>query len=448
MDYTVGELEAATTSYRKNEKSGNWRGIVLVRTERDGVKARSQITKTFTYEEAHTKNQAKNATESWHRSLIEEARRRAEEEARRAEESKVKRWTLTDYAAHVIGRTPADDSTKDGYRKQLRRLERAFPGVALGGLTADMVADWQESMLEAGLSPVTVRNARAFLNLVMRFAVEEDELIDRNPCKKRIARAPKLPHKEPNALGADERGRLLDYLERAPYRPARLAAHIAVSTGMRVGEICGLRWKDVDLDRSTIYVHNSIGVRKGGTYEKEPKTGASLRMVYLPDHLVAALKRRRAEMWEEWAQQATPAPKGEFRKLFVIGATDGSWCHPGVVSRDFHGIADTLELMGTQGRRPTFHDLRHTYITAAITDANADIKTVASMVGHSKVSHTLDIYASADPDAKARLAAAIDEQQRAEREAARLERERREREEAERKRRQGQVLQLGTGTEG
>jgi integrase len=67
-----------------------------------------------------------------------------------------------------------------------------------------------------------------------------------------------------------------------------------------------------------------------------------------------------------------------------------------------------MGLVGTQGRRPTFHDLRHTFATFAIAEG-IDVKTVSSIMGHANAAMTLDIYASADADAKRAAAMTIDE---------------------------------------
>lgn len=430
-DFTVAEIEEGC-EYAKRLENGRWYGRITYRTE-DGK--RREVGRTFPAS-VTTKAKARRAVSAWRHDLIEEARRREEAVASPS-------WTVADYVSHVIDESPADDSTKSKYRSLLTRIRAAFDGVALGDLTADMVADWQDGMEREGLAPTTITHYHALLSQAMRYAVEEEEILDRNPCKKKAARPPRRRHSEPNALGAMERGRLLDFLETAAYRPVRLAAYIAMLAGMRRGEICGLRWGDVDLERGIIHVRNSIGVKSGGTFEKEPKTGASIRDIPMPPQLISALKARRADMWEERIGLAKTTPE-EFAGLYVIGRVDGSYYHPGILSRDWSSLADHLDLMGTQGRRPTFHDLRHTFITASVTEVKADIKTVASMAGHSKVSHTLDIYASADPDAKARLASGYGEAMAAERDAARA---RREEEEREREKR-GQVLQMGTGTEG
>lgn len=72
---------------------------------------------------------------------------------------------------------------------------------------------------------------------------------------------------------------------------------------------------------------------------------------------------------------------------------------PHTLSKAWKSIADSMGLVGTQGRRPTFHDLRHTFATYAISEG-IDVKTVSSILGHSSAAMTLNIYASADPASK------------------------------------------------
>ena len=444
-DFTAEQIKDGSGNVNRHS-NGRWRARISY--YQDGT--RRQISKVFD-KDVTTEAKAKRALAAWQRELIAEAERREAEEAAIANP----RWTVSDYAAHVVELSPANPTTKDRYKPYLKRIQNRFEGIYLEELTADDIADWQADMEREGLAPATIVHAHALLNQVMRYALEEDELITRNPCKKRVARPPRRTHKEPNSLGASERGRLLDYLETASFKPVRLAAYISVLTSMRLGEVCGLRWKDVDLERGIIHVRNSIGIANGGTYQKPPKTGASIRDIPMAAQLIDALKSRKADMWGELSKVTGSSADvinlndlESMRELFVIGNVAGDYANPAVISKQWSVIADTLELKGTQGRKPTFHDLRHTFITAAVTDANADIKTVASMAGHSKVSHTLDIYASADPDAKARLAATIDEITRAEKEAAKERRIAEEKRKADEAKRRGEVIQLATGTEG
>lgn len=92
--------------------------------------------------------------------------------------------------------------------------------------------------------------------------------------------------------------------------------------------------------------------------------------------------------------------------LFVVGNVDGTFMQPHYLSSRWRKAADALELVGTQGKRPTFHDLRHTFATSAIAHG-VDVKTVSSMMGHANAAMTMNTYADADPDAKKRGAETV-----------------------------------------
>ena len=99
--------------------------------------------------------------------------------------------------------------------------------------------------------------------------------------------------------------------------------------------------------------------------------------------------------------------------MFVLGGIDKDertedykFLAPNTLWKKWRALADLLGIVGTQGRRATFHDLRHTFATTAIAE-HVDVKTVASNLGHSNAAMTLNIYANADPDAKRRAADVI-----------------------------------------
>jgi integrase len=94
--------------------------------------------------------------------------------------------------------------------------------------------------------------------------------------------------------------------------------------------------------------------------------------------------------------------------LYVLGGVDGSSMSPAMVLKGWRTLSDSMGLVGTQGKRPTFHDLRHTFATYAIAEG-VDVKTVSSILGHSNAAMTLNIYASADPNSKRAAAATIDD---------------------------------------
>ena len=183
---------------------------------------------------------------------------------------------------------------------------------------------------------------------------------------------------------------------------------MALHTGLRVGEVCALTWRDVDTARGVIHVRHAIGRADGGTYLKEPKSACGRRDVPISPALGAALARRLAAMTSERASAGLATSREDLAGLYVVGdatpvAGDKPWASPSAVSREWHVLAVSWDLRGSRGRVCTFHDLRHTWATVAISEG-VDVKSVSAILGHSSAAMTLDVYADASPDAKRRAA--------------------------------------------
>lgn len=285
-------------------------------------------------------------------------------------------------------------STLTPYRAMHKHIEAAFHGVPVRKLDTDAVQAWVNGMVGDGYAVSTIKKALNLLNAAYKDAVTRRAL-PYNPVAP--VKAPKAKKREPNSLDAAMRSKLLAYLDIAADTPVNLAVKIAVHTGMREQEICGLRWKDVDLKAGVMHIRNVIGRDGGKTYEKEPKTGGSRRDVPLTPELAAMLQHRRVQMMTECMEAGVPLTNDHH----VVGKIDGEYMRPHYLWSEWKAIAKSLGLVGTEGRPPTFHDLRHTFATAAI-KSGADVKSVASILGHANAAMTLNIYASADAEAKQR----------------------------------------------
>lgn len=285
---------------------------------------------------------------------------------------------------------------------ELRRILRTHIAPTIGKieldeLTPDDVQAWV-TMLSKEYAPSTVKKCLTNLRSAIREAVDRDRLA-KDPT--RGVKNPKLPASKPNAL--DERGRakVASFIALDPAKPLNIGFALALYMGLREGEICGLRWRCVDLDAKTLEIRETIGRDGSKWYVKEPKTGGSIRKLYIPDSLAEALRARHAHMGEENLGSGLTLDE-----LFVVGDPAGGYMQPHYLSTRWRIAADALELIGTQGRRPTFHDLRHTFATAAIAHG-VDIKTVSSFMGHANAAMTMNTYADADPDAKRRGAETV-----------------------------------------
>lgn len=369
--------------YIRYKDNGKWKSKTRVYRSKDGKKL--------------GRKEAVAALKAWGQQLEAEL----QGEAQQTEEQVPP--TVSEYmAAYIEGRANSiERRTVSGYASLAKRL--IGPGLGsyrIDELTPHIVQKWVNNCTKE-FAPRTVRKALVLLRSAMNQAVERD-LLPKDPT--RTVGAPKVPIANPNALGAPERGKLLQFLAIEPAEPVNLAVSMALLMGMRSGEVCGLRWRNVDLEAQTLDIRESLGRDDNakGTehwYLKEPKTGGSRRTLFIPDNMIEPLRARMNQAKADAAHF-----KGSYLGYFVVGHADGSPMNGDQLTKKWHSIAQVLNLVGTEGRTPTFHDLRHTFATAAITNNSADIKTISSMMGHSNAAMTLNIYASADPEAKRRAA--------------------------------------------
>ena len=311
--------------------------------------------------------------------------------------------TVGEYVSQFIDDLEAsghiERSTTYSYRRFARIIGEAFPDTKLCDLNATMVQKWENGLVQAGYSPSTITKYHRLLSMTCRHAVEVDDLL-KNPCS--AVRTPKQKPHSPNSLTVEGFARLTMTLDMLEPSPVVTAAYLALYTGMRAGEVCGLRWREYDADNSVINVVEAIGNAGGTTFSKAPKTKSSIRTIPVHPKLADMLERRRELVTRELESIGVMLTQQQFGELYIIGRTDGSYMNPTTLTRAWKSLSESLpEMMGTQGRRLTLHDLRHTFATVAIA-AGADVKAVAANLGHTNAAMTLNVYADADPQSKLR----------------------------------------------
>lgn len=378
-------VEKWRAQFPYKDAQGNWKKISRVLETEGRDKGRSTRIHDAAFAEA------------------EQLRKQLNAEAEEERTGRKKGETVADYVSgYIEGRALyVERSTAAEYRRILTKLiEPSIGSVELDELTPDAVQAWVNELAK-DFAPVTVRKALVLLRSAMTQAVDRDRLT-KNPT--RTVKSPKQESPKPNAL--DERGRakIARFIAIDPSTRLNIGFGLALYMGMREGEICGLRWRDVDLERGSLSIEQTIGHEGSKWYVKEPKTGGSRRTLFIPDALIPAMRERKSQMLEE---AVTAGLGGDvLPELFVVGNIDGSFMQPHYLSSRWRKAADALELIGTQGKRPTFHDLRHTFATSAIAHG-VDVKTVSSMMGHANAAMTMNTYADADPDAKKRGAETV-----------------------------------------
>lgn len=301
-------------------------------------------------------------------------------------------------------------STILGYGTSLGYIVSDMRKVPLVALTSARVQRFVNNLNKQGYSPSTVRKAYMLLNQGMKQAVR-DGYLAKTPCERGSVKLPKKGYTRPNALDEQGRARLLRLLDSMERTPTTIAAYIALYTGMRQGEIAGLRWRAVDLEVGTIHVCEAIAQSgDGGTYSKDPKTNQD-RYIPMAKGLATILREWRDDRFDAWVPTANRQAKSReaFDLFYVVGDLEGNHRNPHTIGKDWTTIARLYGLTGTQGRRVTFHDLRHTFATATIAKG-ADIRSVSDILGHENVAMTLNVYADADPNAKRRTIDMLDDE--------------------------------------
>jgi integrase len=160
---------------------------------------------------------------------------------------------------------------------------------------------------------------------------------------------------------------------------------LALATGLRRGELCGLQWGDVDLDNkpAVLRVERSVEETRAGLRLKSPKTKRGRRNLTLPPEAVALLRAHKVEQMQLRLVLGQGAIKPD---TFVFSNVDGGMLSPDNLSRDWRRVCNSKKLP-----RVPFHALRHTHASMLIA-AKVDILTISRRLGHSKAAMTLDVY--------------------------------------------------------
>ncbi len=175
---------------------------------------------------------------------------------------------------------------------------------------------------------------------------------------------------------------------------------LAVTTGMRQGEILGLRWRDVDVDQGMVQVRGSMQALKGvGLHIAEPKTAGSRRHVMLSQRPIEALRRHRVA---QAAERLRAGAGWEDNDLVFANEVGRPIAAGNLLRRSFEPLLKSAGLP-----RIRFHDLRHTSATLLL-GQGVHPKIVSEMLGHSKITTTLDLYSHVTPTMQREAVRAFD----------------------------------------
>jgi integrase len=280
-----------------------------------------------------------------------------------------------------VVRPNVTESTYGDYERSVRlHLKPAFGLKQLSRLQAADVQQWLAAELAKGSRPETVTKWLNHLRIALsqalkwRLVAENMASLATSPRTERRA-IPELPFTAPE--------KLLEAVQGARYEAAY---YLALGLGLRIGEVLGLRWEDVDLERRLVTVKRSLQRLNRAWALQEPKTEAGIRRVGLPRLVVEALRAHRIRQHEERLRIGESwGAGGEWGNLvFTDPLGDPAWAE--VVRQHLY---DHLAAAGLPRIRP--HDLRHGMVSLLLNEG-VSLAGVSKLAGHASVGITSDRY--------------------------------------------------------
>ncbi len=337
--------------------SGNWRAQVVVNGQRHGVTGKTR----------------REAQEKLRKLLGDADRGLLPPSERLTLAMHIERW-LDD----VIKPSVRPRTTK-GYRDIARlHIVPTLGKMKLTQIQPNHVQQLHSQLTDSGLSAKSVRNVHAVLRHALNQAVDWN-LTPRNVAS--LAHPPRIDRQEVIALRADEVRALLTFVRGDPWK-ALIAT--ALATGMRQGELLGLKWANVDLTGQKLHVQRQL--QRDGTYG-EPKTAKGRRTIDLPATCVAVLRDHRRQQTEE---RLLVGPEWQ--------QTDLVFCTHQGKPLGHRNVLRAFKLIMLRAGLPDvpFHARRHTAATLLLTQG-VHPKVVQERLGHATIAMTLDIYSHPIP---------------------------------------------------
>ena len=298
-----------------------------------------------------------------------------------------------DYWLAQVVRPNVRQWTYAGYEVHVRlHLKPALGHLRLDKLTPIHVQQFLNQKIADGMKPRSVRYIRGTLRTALSKAVKWD-LISRNVAA--LVRGPRVERYDIRPLTPDEARSFLGAM-----KGDRLEAlyAIALTMGLRQGEVLGLRWQDIDLETADLRVTKQLQRVDGKLQLVAPKTARSRRMLAVPASTVRSLREHRDRQLQEKAEVG----KRWVETGLVFTNAQGNPLDASLLSKQFH---QHLERAGLAQRR--FHDLRHSCATLLLVQGVAP-RVVMEVLGHSQIAMTMNTYSHVIPELQWQAARRMD----------------------------------------
>ncbi len=260
------------------------------------------------------------------------------------------------------------------------RIIPSLGNIKLAKLTLLHMQNYINSLRDEDLKRGTIEKIIKIIRNSLEHAIDL-ELISKN-----VADKTKLPNGDKEELTVWNEYEVRLFLKDAQDSSYSIVFHMALVTGMRQGELLGLRWKGVDLEKGHLVISQTLS-HDGNTFLLGGKTKASLTKILLPSSTVAKLKKHRAVVLKEKLSQGKEYSDNDL----VMCTPSGTPINPANVRISLNALIKKAAVPKIR-----FHDLRHTHATLLLTKG-VNVKVISERLGHDNIKITLDTYSHVLP---------------------------------------------------
>lgn len=266
-------------------------------------------------------------------------------------------------------------------------VDKAIGQIKLQDLTTAICQKFINIMHEDGYAPNTIDRVCTIVKLGL------DAAIDYGLIKENVMRKTKTPRKVKNEIRYWTQEQANEFLKYTTGHRYFCGYALAIFTGMRQGEILGLRWKDIDFEKKTITVVQTL-THYGKSLKTGAKTIAGERIITISDQLVTILRKQRSE----YISFKIKKESCKDMDLVIYNLKNGGTVFPGNFIKTY---IRTVKKSGLP--YIPFHGLRHTHATMLLAN-DINVKVISERLGHSKISVTLDTYSHVLPSMQQEVA--------------------------------------------
>lgn len=307
----------------------------------------------------------------------------------------VKKLTVNALFEQYLKTLEVSQSTLVGYRSTWNSLIRDSIGnYRVVQLLPSDIKSFYAELAKKGYAHSSIKRVHNLLHPVLEMAVNDD-MIHKNPTKGAMNAKYGREEVEKQALTVEQQKRLLDFVKTdTRYNVYFPMLTIMLGTGVRCGELVGLTWNDVDMDKKQISINHQLIYKNYGdgcaTHVTRPKTGSGIRTIPMSESVYNAFKEQK-ELNELLDKDSNVEIDGYTDFIFLT--RNGNPILSSSVNKVLYHIVDAYNATEPPKTMPSIsaHTMRHTFCTR-MAENNMDIKVLQYIMGHANVSITMQVY--------------------------------------------------------